>query len=118
MPAPDSGAILGRMKPPYRYHVLPCGGPKCTPEVAETYKGILKDAFPDRKAWGLRVSTTSCQGMCELAPNVMVYPEGTAYHRVTPDDLERIIREHLRGGRPVRDLLDRPDPDPSGDKSP
>jgi (2Fe-2S) ferredoxin len=45
--------------------------------------------------------------MCERGPNVCVYPEGTVYHRVDEADVARIVEQHLRGGRPVEEILRR-----------
>lgn len=95
------------MKTPFRFHVLPCAGPRCTAAMGEAFKGRLKDLLPDRKALGVRVSTTSCQGMCERGPNVTVYPEGVVYHQVEMGDIDRIVEEHLREGRPVEDICRR-----------
>ena len=35
----------------------------------------------------------------------MVYPEGTWYHSVSGEVLERIVTEHLRDGRPVEEYV-------------
>jgi (2Fe-2S) ferredoxin len=103
------------MKKPYRFHLLPCAGPHCGAENGERFKCLLKDLLPDRKALGIRVSTTSCQGLCEHGPNLSVYPEGLVYHRLCDADIPRIVTEHLRGGRPIEEILARRGPKP--DKS-
>src|SRR6056297_567435 len=90
----------------YRSHVLICGGTGCissgSAEVHEAFKeGVTKKGLGDE----VLVVTTGCHGMCEMGPIVVVYPEGTFYCRVTPEDVPEIIEEHLYKGRVVERLL-------------
>jgi (2Fe-2S) ferredoxin len=53
--------------------------------------------------------------MCADGPIVVVYPEGAWYQNVDPAAVERIVREHVVGGRVVEDLCFARNPLPGGD---
>jgi (2Fe-2S) ferredoxin len=94
----------------YRRHLLVCTGPRCSIDGAPQ---ALFDSLGDKfKAAGLhegdlRVKRTraGCFAACKGGPIVCVQPDGTWYYNVTPDNMDRIIDEHLCNGRRVEDLV-------------
>jgi (2Fe-2S) ferredoxin len=110
---PASPAAIEVVKPKigsYRRHLLVCTGPRCG---ADGQSQALFDSLGDKlKAAGLAAgelrvkrSRVSCFAACKGGPIVCVQPDGTWYYNVTPDNMDRIIAEHLCHGRHVEDLV-------------
>lgn len=92
----------------YKYHVLVCGGTGCVSSGCKAVRDTLIDEIENR---GLeekvRVIVTGCLGPCNMGPIVTIYPEGTFYQHVKPDDAVYIVREHLENGRHIEGLMYR-----------
>ena len=90
----------------YRSHVLVCGGTGCTSsgsqQIIDTLEQEIKKAGLSEE---VKVVKTGCFGLCALGPIMIVYPEGSFYSMVKPEDIPEIVSEHLLKGRIVKRLL-------------
>ena len=89
----------------FRSHVLICGGTGCTSSGSTVLRQALeKELAANDLQDEIKIVTTGCFGLCALGPVMIVYPDGTFYSMVKPEDVPEIVEEHLLKGRPVARL--------------
>lgn len=109
-PGEDLDPIVRRLElESVRRHIFLCVRGKCAPAAeAEASWAFLKQRLKELglvdAAGGVLRSRADCLRICRDGPIALVYPEGTWYHHATPENLERIIQQHLIRGEPVGEL--------------
>ena len=92
-----------------RAHILVCTAGSCAtkPEQKRAVKDFRKQlkqrGLTERKG-GAMCTGVGCLQVCGGGPIAVVWPDGTWYRNATPENLERILEEHIVGGEVVEEL--------------
>ncbi|MFT8314946.1 MAG: (2Fe-2S) ferredoxin domain-containing protein [Clostridium sp.] len=105
-----------RRKP--KYHVLICNGTKCnkiqdgvcyqkgSEDIISKFDELINEYGMSDE---VLVSSCGCfrNGITNKGPNMVIYPEGTWYSGIKVEDVEEIIKTHLKSGKKIERLLSK-----------
>ena len=103
------GRILQGLKkagvPNAERHLFVCIGPDCCRgEMGEPLWEHIKQRIRETGAAAMRTKA-ACLRVCSGGPWVVVYPEGVWYGAVTFERFDRILDEHLIGGKEIAEWV-------------
>ena len=99
------------------HHLLLCATPSkalCCPdpELGAASWARLKQLVrelgledPDRPAGIVLRTKADCLRICAAGPILLIWPDGVIYGGVTAERLQRIVWEHVIGGKPIEDWI-------------
>jgi NADH-quinone oxidoreductase subunit F len=94
--------------------ILICGGTGCQASQSIDTTKVLEEALRASELHDrVNIVTTGCFGFCEKGPIIQIMPENIFYIEVTPEKVERIVKEHILEGKVVEEYLFK---DPSNDE--
>ncbi len=100
----DTGLQLYMTSPTTpRRQVIVCNHQTCHQQGAEAVVQTLQATLPET----VELVVRQCLGQCGSGPMVLVLPEQIWYNQVQPQDVPRIVRQHLGQGEPGKDKLYR-----------
>jgi (2Fe-2S) ferredoxin len=94
------------------HHLLLCATPSkplcCAPTAGaatwERLKALVRALGlddPARPEGVVMRTKADCLRICQEGPILLIWPEGVVYGQVTPERVERIVREHVVEGVPI-----------------
>ena len=98
------------------HHLLLCATPSkplcCEPALGAATWGRLKELVrslgledPARPEGVVLRTKADCLRVCQAGPILLIWPEGIMYGGVTPERLERILRDHIVAGMPIEEWI-------------
>ncbi len=98
------------------HHLLLCATPT-KPACCEANEGLkswqalkrilheLKLEDPQRPEGIVLRSKIDCLRICKQGPILLIWPDGIWYYKVSPVLIEKIVREHIIRGKPIKDYI-------------
>ncbi|MEB3317996.1 MAG: (2Fe-2S) ferredoxin domain-containing protein [Cyanobacteriota bacterium] len=98
------------------HHLLLCATPTkplcCDPVAGAATWARLKELVralgledPGRPGGIVLRTKADCLRVCQGGPILLIWPEGVLYGGVTPERVERILREHIVAGTPIEEWI-------------
>jgi (2Fe-2S) ferredoxin len=85
-----------------------CGDPVVGAASWERLKRMVRELGledPDRPEGVVLRTKADCLRVCRDGPILLIWPEGITYQGVTPERVERILRQHVLAGVPVEEWI-------------
>ena len=88
----------------YQRTLLFCAGTGCVSSgCGEVRDALVKELENAGLSSSVKLSLTGCIGICEVGPRMTVLPDGVFYCKLKPEDMKKIVRNHLLGNRIVEE---------------
>ena len=74
------------------------------PVLSAFVEGVSREGLGDK----VTVSQTGCIGICQFEPVVEIFQPGkekVTYVKMTPEKAEKVLAEHIKGGKVVAEYL-------------
>ncbi len=68
-----------------------CISANCESIYREVQSALKKHGIQDK----IKVNQTGCNGACDIGPSIYIEPDDVYYCKLTPEDIDRIIEEHI-----------------------
>jgi (2Fe-2S) ferredoxin len=93
----------------YRCHVFACVNQRpdghergcCTSSGGVPLQQYMKARAKEEGLNDVRINKSYCLDRCEDGPVMVVYPEGVWYKVQSREDVDLILKQHVKGGQPV-----------------
>lgn len=89
-------AYVNHKKDTDKRQIMVCGGAGCEAVGAMSLVEAFESYLERENIEDTIVVPVGCIGLCETGPNVVIYPDGIFYSRVTVDDVEGIVDKSIK----------------------
>jgi NADH:ubiquinone oxidoreductase subunit F (NADH-binding)/(2Fe-2S) ferredoxin/ferredoxin len=97
-----------------RTKLVVCSGTACLAPGGKRLEPVIKRILQERGIEDrVEIEEAVAYGECKRCPMMIVEPEGVFYEALDPAKIERIVDEHILGGKPVEELRSKEQVDTS-----